>query len=232
LQKLVLWGISQNQLDQADHEFDQTGKIPTHLIVTSPISGIVVGKEIYQGGYVNVGDQPYTIADLGTLWLQLKLYERDVPLVQIGQPVDVTVEALPNQVFHGTVTFKAFQLDPQTRPLDARLEVTNADLPLRPGMFADALIEVPRGADAQPVEPATRPAATQPASRNSAQVFAAALEPYLRAHELLAADKSDGVADLLKDVAAKLEPLKHDEPYEKLVAAAKSAKGQDLEALR
>src|SRR5262249_48617013 len=141
LQKLVLWGVSQKQLDEIDHEFDQGGgKIPTHLIVTSPIGGIVVGKEIFEGGYVNVGDKADTIADLDTLWLQLKLYERDVPLVKIGQPVDVTVEALPNRVFHGTVTFKAFQLDPQTRTLDARVEVTNPDLRLRPGMFADASI--------------------------------------------------------------------------------------------
>ena len=68
----------------------------------------------------------------------MKLYERDVPLVQIGQPVDVIVEALPGEVFKGTVTFKAFQLDPQTRTLDARVEVKNPDMRLLPGMFADA----------------------------------------------------------------------------------------------
>ena len=62
----------------------------------------------------NAGDRPYTIADLSTLWLQVKLYERNVPLIALGQPVDVTVEAVPNDAFKGTITFKSYQLDPQT----------------------------------------------------------------------------------------------------------------------
>ena len=235
LQKLVLWGISQQQLDQADHEYDQTGKIPTHLVVTSPISGIVVTKEIFEGGYVNVGDKPYTIADLGTLWLQLKLYERDIPLVKIGQPVDVTVEALPNQTFHGTVTFKAFRLDPQTRTLDARVEVANPDLRQRPGMFASAAIAVPLTDKGEPTAPSTQPAAptTMP---HAAQLFATALQPYLKAQSLLAGDNVDGVSDLLHQVAAKLEPMSADpqsgEAYRKLREAAHASAGKDIEALR
>jgi multidrug efflux pump subunit AcrA (membrane-fusion protein) len=235
LQKLVLWGISRTQLDQADREFDQTGKIPTHLVVTSPISGIVVGKEIFEGGYVNVGDKPYTIADLNTLWLQLKLYERDVPLVKIGQPVDVTVEAMQNRVFRGTVTFKAFQLDPQTRTLNARVEVDNPDLMLRPGMFADAAISIPLAEDGEAATPATQPA-PQSATPQNAQAFADALQPYLQAQTLLTQDKADGVADLLHQVAAKVQPLENNsdigDSVAKVAAAAHASVGQSLEELR
>ena len=235
LQKLVLWGISQQQLDQADHEFDQTKKIPTHLIVTSPISGIVVSKDIFEGGYVNVGDKPYTIADLNTLWLQLKLYERDVPLVKIGQTVDVTVEAMPNQVFHGMVTFKAFQLDPATRTLDARVEVTNPELRLRPGMFADASIAVPIAETGEPVSPATRPSAPT-TSPHAAHVFAAALDPYLQVQSLLAQDNAEGVSDLLRKTAEKLQPLTDDAAIapavKQLAGAAQASAGKDLESIR
>lgn len=235
LQKLVLWGISQKQLDQIDHEYDQTQKIPTHLIVTSPISGIVVGKEIFEGGYVNVGDKPYTIADLNTLWLQLKLYERDVPLVKVGQPVDVTVEALPNQAFHGTVTFKAFQVDPQTRTLDARVEVKNLDLRLRPGMFTDASIQVPLTDRGDSPEPAAQPALPA-ASPRSAMAFASALDSYLKVQTLLAHDKMDGVNDLLHQVAKKLEPVGADAAFapsvQKLTDAVHASMGKDIEAIR
>jgi multidrug efflux pump subunit AcrA (membrane-fusion protein) len=235
LQKLVLWGISQKQLDQIDHEYDQTRKIATHLIATSPISGIVVGKEIFEGGYVNVGDKPYTIADLKGLWLQLKLYERDVPLVKIGQPVDVTVEALPNEVFHGTVTFKAFQLDPRTRTLDARVEVDNPGLRLRPGMFADASIQVSLAEGGKPVEPATQPT-RQKASPESAKTFAAALDPYLKVQALLAQDKVEGVTDLLHQAAGKLEPLSDNAALapavKQFAEAAHATMGQDIEAVR
>lgn len=235
MEKLVLWGVTRQQLDQMDQQFDQTGKIPSHLTITSPISGVVVRKNIYEGDYVQVGDRPYTIADLSTLWLQLKLYESDVPVVQIGQSVNVTVDSMPDQAFQGTVTFKAFQLDPQTRTLDARVEVANPELKLRPGMFARASIQVPIGPAGLPWTPADQ-------SVNSAQIaieaqaFATALGAYLQMQSLLAKDQADEIPGLLRQTVEALQPLASDsrlaETYQHLVAAAKVSQGQDLSALR
>jgi Cu(I)/Ag(I) efflux system membrane fusion protein len=108
-------------------------KIPTHLTVTSPIDGIVVAKQITQGQYLNVGDSPFTVADLRDLWLQVKLYERDIPLVSVGDPVSVRVDAMSSETFDGVVAFKGYQLDSMTRTLDARVVVGNAGLALRTG---------------------------------------------------------------------------------------------------
>ena len=236
MEKLVLWGITREQLDKMDAEFDQSGKVPSHLIVTSPISGIVVKKELFEGGYVNVGDRPYTIADLDALWMQAKIYERDVPMVQIGQSVQVTVEALPNETFAGTVAFRSFQIDPQTRTLDARIVVDNkrnaeGELPLRPGMFADAAIHVP-------VVPAASPA-TVPAQTMTlacAQAFGEALKPYLQAQLLLSQDKAEGVSGLLHQSLAALDKLceaeRGSDDYKRLTEAVHQTMGQDLEALR
>ena len=233
LEKLVLWGVTREQLDQMDQEYDRSGKIPSHLVITSPIDGVVVRKDLFQGGYVNAGDRPYTIADLRTLWLQVKLYERDVPLIQIGQPVDVAVEALPNDSFKGAVTFTAYQLDPQTRTLDARVEVTNPDLRLRPGMFADASIAVPLGTDgAATTRPTGPPAPHLAATPQSAQAYLAALQPYLEAQAQLAQDKPERVPQLLNEVAAKLQPLTDDPRVQRLREAARAAAGKDLAALR
>lgn len=229
MQRLVLWGITREQLDQIDQEHDRTGTVPSHLAITSPISGVVVRKDIFKGGYVQVGDKPFTIADLSTLWLQVKLYERDVPLVQLGQAVDVNVESLPGEAFQGMVTFKAFQLDPQTRTLDARVEVQNLDLRLRPGMFADATIAVSVGAGS-PV--ATQPVAHVAATPENAKVYLAALQPYLEAQAQLAQDKADRVPQLLHEMAAALSPLAGDPRLDRLVSAAHAAGQQDIKALR
>ncbi|MGE5609233.1 MAG: efflux RND transporter periplasmic adaptor subunit [Bacillota bacterium] len=239
MQKLVLWGITREQLDSMDKEYDQSGKIPSHLIVASPVSGIVVKKDLFEGGYVNVGDRPYTIADLDTLWLQAKIYERDVPLVQIGQPVQVTVEALPNETFTGTVAFRAFQIDPQTRTLDARIVVSNprnakGELRLRPGMFADAAIRVP----VLPSESSTtKPVAVSAAMTLAcAEAFQSALKPYLQAQTLLSQDKADGVSDLLHQSLTALENLceseRGNDAYKRLVEAIHKTRGQGLAALR
>src|SRR3954471_19640098 len=176
MQKLVLWGIAREQLDKLDKEFDASGKVPTNFVVTSPITGTVVRKEINPGQYLQVGQTAYAVADLSTLWLRAKVYEADIPLVKVGQRVDVQVESLPNETIRATVTYLAFALDPQTRTLDARIEVPNKDLRLRPGMFATAVIK-------PPAVPATQPssASAQLASASStamAQAFQKALQPY------------------------------------------------------
>jgi Cu(I)/Ag(I) efflux system membrane fusion protein len=239
MEKLVLWGITREQLDKMDKEYDQSGKVPSHLTVTSPISGVVVKKEILEGSYLNVGDRPYTIADLDTLWLQAKIFERDVPMVQIGQPVQVTVEALPNETFSGTVAFRSFQIDPQTRTLDARIVVNNqrsakGELPLRPGMFADAAIRVPVvPADSPSTAPATTSQAMTPAC---SEAFQAALKPYLQAQALLAQDKSENVSELLHQSVAALEklcePERSGDAYKRLIEAVHKTRGQDLAGLR
>jgi Cu(I)/Ag(I) efflux system membrane fusion protein len=250
MQKLVLWGITQEQLDHIDEEFDRTGRIPANLTVTSPIGGIVVRKDLNQGQYVQVGESPYTVADLSKLWLQLKLYEHDVPLVQIGNPVEIAVEAIPNELFSGTVTFKSFQLDPETRTLDARVEVDNPGLRLRPGMYATAAVRIPVGARPATSAPSTRAAAptttppSRPASSPAASppaqpsvVFREALKPYLAAGKLLSEDKSQNVMPLLHQTVQKLSPAKDAEPvaagYARLADAVNQASGdQSLAGLR
>jgi multidrug efflux pump subunit AcrA (membrane-fusion protein) len=234
MQKLVLWGISREQLDKLDQDFDATGKVPTHFTVTSPISGTVVRKEINPGQYLQVGQSAYTVADLSTLWLKAKLYESDIPLVKVGQRVEVQVEAMPNEKVEARVTYLAFALDPQTRTLDARIEVPNKDLRLRPGMFATALIKAP-------AVPTTAPATTQATARATAQsetakLFERALESYLRSSDLLAHDKSDGVSALLTQTVQTLGPIEQNEslkaPYARLAAAVKQTPRQDIAHLR
>jgi RND family efflux transporter MFP subunit len=238
MQKLVLWGVTRAQLDKMDAQYDRTGQVPTHLTITSPISGIVIRKDLFEGGYVNVGDRPYTIADLDTLWLQARVWERDVPMVQIGQSVQVTVEALPGQTFPGTVAFRAFQIDPQTRTLDARIVVQNqrsaaGELRLRPGMFANAAIRVPV-VDGDP--PATTAPASTTMTKACADAFGAALEPYLQAQTLLSQDKAQTVSDLLHQSLAAMENLcdtgRTADAFARLTQAVHKTRGQDLAALR
>lgn len=233
MQKLVLWGISREQLDKLDKEFDSTGKVPTNFVVTSPITGIVVKKEINPGQYLQVGQSAYTVADLSTLWLRAKIYEADIPLVKIGQKVQVLVEAMADQPIEARVTFVAFTLDPETRTLDARIEVPNKELRLRPGMFATAVIRA-----AVQEEKAERPTSNvQPSTSNeNAALLQKALEPYLKSSDLLAHDKMEGVSELLEQTVKLLEPVGKDaklkEAYGRLVAGVKETRGEEMKELR
>jgi Cu(I)/Ag(I) efflux system membrane fusion protein len=234
MQKLVLWGISKEQLDKLGEEFDASGKVPTHFTVTSPIGGTVVRKEVNPGQYLQVGQTAYAVADLSTLWLKAKVYEADLPLVKVGQAVDVLVESRPGERVRAVVAYLGFALDPVTRTLDARVEVANADLRLRPGMFATAVILAPAvpnegGATTRQVAAA---ATTKPSGEvgvATAEVVQRALQPYMKASDLLAHDKVEGVAQALAETVTLLEPVAGDaklkEAYGRLAEAVKGAPG-------
>jgi Cu(I)/Ag(I) efflux system membrane fusion protein len=126
--------------------------------IRTPFGGTVIERIATQGSYVQTGTGLYRVADLSTLWVQLDAYESDLPVLKAGQRVSLRVDALPGEVFEGTVTFVDPVLDPQTRTARVRIEVKNRDRRLRPGMFVEASVQSETAASETPlVVPATAP---------------------------------------------------------------------------
>jgi multidrug efflux pump subunit AcrA (membrane-fusion protein) len=140
-QKLRLWGVTDQQIEEIIHR----GTTDTHLIVHAPISGFVTKKNVLEGHYVEEGTDLYTIADLSNVWMEAKIFEDEIGGVEIGTAVEVISTANPNEVFAGKITFIAYVVDPATRTVSARVEIANPDLKLKPGMYAHAIIRVPVG---------------------------------------------------------------------------------------
>lgn len=234
IQKLVLWGLTTEQLDAMEAEYEKNGKIPTHLTVTSPIDGILIRKDIDQGHYVAVGEDPYTLADTSVMWLQAKVYERDLPLVKVGQPVEVTLDALPNQTLTGRVAFLGVELNPQTRTLDVRVEVDNTSGAIKSGMFAQATLMIPV-VDAPANVEMPRPENANPTTA-PADAYSKALAPYLLAADALSKDDGKDVSKNLHNAMAALEELstqvEFKEAYDKFESAVHETMGQDLPQLR
>jgi Cu(I)/Ag(I) efflux system membrane fusion protein len=135
----------------------------TQIEIRSPFSGTVMERIATEGSYVATGAPLFRIADLGSLWLQLDAYESDLPRLAVGQKVRVSVEALPNQLFEGKITFIDPTLDPRKRTAKLRVQIQSKQNDqggrLLPGMFAEAVVEAPapEGKPAQLVIPATAP---------------------------------------------------------------------------
>ena len=75
-------------------ELEQKQASVSQTQITAPISGTVVTRSVYAGQYVKEGDRLFEIADFSTMWLQLNIYERDLPWVRTGQSVEVTAPAV------------------------------------------------------------------------------------------------------------------------------------------
>ncbi len=80
--------------------------------VTAPMSGVVIKKGVELGETVtsgvssfNAGTVLFTVADLNSLIIRVNLNEVDIAKVQVGQPVRITLDAYPQKVFTGRVSF-------------------------------------------------------------------------------------------------------------------------------
>jgi cobalt-zinc-cadmium efflux system membrane fusion protein len=77
-----------------------------------------------------------TIADLSSVWVVGDLYEKDLSLARRGTPAKITLAALPDKSWSGTISNVSDVLDPNTRTLKARVILPNPQHMLRPEMFA------------------------------------------------------------------------------------------------
>jgi HlyD family secretion protein len=76
----------------------------------APYDGVVTNLPVREGESVVIGIQNalgstlLTLADMSVITAEVKVDETDIVNVHLGQPAEVTIDAIPNKVFHGTVS--------------------------------------------------------------------------------------------------------------------------------
>lgn len=136
--------------DVADSEIramEKSGKIKKTVTIRSPFSGIVTLKKAEAGSHIKAGTTIYRIADLSHVWVQTHIYEYELAWVSEGQEAEMTLPYLPGRTFHGRVAYVYPYLQPKTRDVVIRIEFENADLVLKPHMYADIRIKVTKKED-------------------------------------------------------------------------------------
>jgi Cu(I)/Ag(I) efflux system membrane fusion protein len=136
IQKLRLLGVSEPELK----ELERTGKPTEYLTLRSPVTGTVLSKDVLEEEYVTPAKELYILADLATVWVQAKIYEYELPHIELGKAATVTVPALPGRESPGKVVFIKPTVEEATRTVEVRVELANQDGKLKPGMFADIVI--------------------------------------------------------------------------------------------
>ena len=134
--KLRLWGLTAAQIE----EIEVRGSASDHIQINAPTGGIVVHKNAVEGVYVKTGTPIYQIADLTRVWVRLDAYESDLPWLRYGQDVTFTTEGQPGRTFSGRIAFIDPLLTNRTRTVKVRVNVSNADGALKPGMFVRATV--------------------------------------------------------------------------------------------
>lgn len=116
-----------------------------HII--APFSGTIGIRQVDVGDFLPSGTMIATLQDLSSLYVDFYLPEQAVPKISLGQPVDVSVSAYPNQNFPGTISAINPKVENTTRNVLVRATLANPDGKLLPGMFASLQVLLP---DPQP----------------------------------------------------------------------------------
>lgn len=127
--------------------------------IKSPIDGVVSETFVDVGEFVSPGQRLMLIHDPAAIWVEANIKETDIRHLAPGMPVEVLIDAFPDQTFSGTVsrigqaTTSEFALLPNPNPsgnftkvtqrLPVRIALDPGDAALRPGMMAVINIAIP-----------------------------------------------------------------------------------------
>jgi RND family efflux transporter MFP subunit len=131
-----------------------------YAVITAPFTGVITKRYANSGSLIQAGTSSQTqampvvrLSENGLLRLDLPVPESDVPLVQLGEQVDVKVTAL-HRAFPGKVARFEDRVDESTRTMKTEVDVPNQDFVLVPGMYAevDLITDQRRNVISVPVE--------------------------------------------------------------------------------
>ncbi|OCX91632.1 MAG: efflux transporter periplasmic adaptor subunit [Pseudomonas sp. CO183] len=111
--------------------------------ILAPFAGTIGIRQVDVGDYIAAGTPIATLQDLSTLYVDFFLAEQHVPLLALGQKVQLRVAAYPDERFEGVITALNPKVETTTRNVQVRAELANPDGRLLPGMFADLQVLLP-----------------------------------------------------------------------------------------
>ena len=146
--------VSQSQFDQAKADFDaaqarvnESEATLSKKVIRAPFDGTLGLRMVDQGQYLPTGSPIVEINMLDPIYVDYTLSEKDLPLVATGYRVEMTVAALPDETFEGTVSAINTSINPETRTVRVRATIANPDSKLKPGMFATIQTRQPQDTD-------------------------------------------------------------------------------------
>jgi len=118
----------------------QNREVQKNMTLKSSRKGIVIHKNVLEGMKIDPMMELYTIADLSRVWVIASVYEYELPFLETGRDVEMTLSYDPGTSYKGKVTFIYPFLSNKTRTVEVRMEFDNSRLKLKPDMYVDVVI--------------------------------------------------------------------------------------------
>lgn len=126
----------------------------SYSILSAPISGVVLIRQAELGEVVAPGTPVVTIAGVDRLWMRGYINETDLGRVRWNQAATVRTDTYPDKEYHGRVSFISSQAEFTPKSVETykervtlvyriKIDLENPNHELKPGMPAEAVIDVP-----------------------------------------------------------------------------------------
>ncbi len=129
----------------ADSPPDPKDETEYDVPIIAPADGYIIEKSVTPGKTVELSSVTFVIGDLSRVWMLASVRQEDFGRLRIGQSAVVNLPGQESPRLPGNITNLGQQFDPDTRVMQVRIELANADGRLRPEMLANAEIPVGRG---------------------------------------------------------------------------------------
>ena len=110
--------------------------------IVAPFNGVVGLRSVGVGDYVSVGKPLIVLTSIDPIKIDFRVPEIYLSRLKVGQPVQMRVDAVPDRKFQGQIYAIDPVVDVNGRAIRLRANIPNADLALKPGLFARLAITV------------------------------------------------------------------------------------------
>lgn len=128
--------LARAQISQTQARLEELRITLANTSITSPVNGYVGKRTVDVGAWASQQAPVASVVDISSVRLVANVVEKDLRLVNAGDPATVSVDAFPGETFKGRIARVAPVLDPATRTAEIEIEVPNGDNRLKPGMYA------------------------------------------------------------------------------------------------
>lgn len=131
------FGLSDKELEKLGPDTAEANhRAATLATIRAPFDGVITTYDVAVGEIVEPERALVTVANLNTVWILADVYEKDLARVPASGEVSVKVDAYPDKVFKGQLTYVSDVIDPKSRSAKVRSVVENPENLLRLDMFA------------------------------------------------------------------------------------------------
>ena len=139
--------------DQAIKNLESTRTLNAQISVLATEEGTIMERKVTPGQIVQSAEILFILADLSSVWITADVPEQAAGSLAVGKTAEAELAAFPGKLIRGKISFVSALVNPETRTIQARMDVANTDRRYKPAMLATMVLK--DGAKSQRLIPGT-----------------------------------------------------------------------------